>query len=83
MVELEGSRTLVPACSRKVEAGMVIRTDSERVRHSRRLVRTRSESVWTTIPSSTLREHAGTSVREPSSSTTQTRHTFTGVSVSP
>jgi predicted molibdopterin-dependent oxidoreductase YjgC len=37
-VELEGSRTLVPACSRKVEPGMVIRTDSERVRLSRRLV---------------------------------------------
>jgi predicted molibdopterin-dependent oxidoreductase YjgC len=28
----------VPACSRKVEAGMKIHTDSERVRHSRRLV---------------------------------------------
>ena len=38
VVELEGSRTLVPACSRKVEAGMVIRTDSERVRLSRRIV---------------------------------------------
>src|SRR5881392_1106906 len=38
VVELEGSRVLVPACSRKVEAGMKIRTDSERVRHSRRLV---------------------------------------------
>src|SRR5437867_3246510 len=38
VVELEGSRTLVPACSRKVEAGMVIRTDSERVRLSRRVV---------------------------------------------
>jgi len=38
VVELEGSRVLVPACSRKVEAGMQIRTDSERVRHSRRLV---------------------------------------------
>ena len=38
VVELEGSRTLVPACSRKAEAGMVIRTDSERVRLSRRLV---------------------------------------------
>jgi predicted molibdopterin-dependent oxidoreductase YjgC len=37
-VELEGSRTLVPACSRQVEAGMVIQTDSERVRLSRRLV---------------------------------------------
>ena len=38
MVELEGSRVLVPSCSRKVQPGMVVRTDSERVRHSRRLV---------------------------------------------
>jgi predicted molibdopterin-dependent oxidoreductase YjgC len=38
VVELEGSRALVPACSRKVEAGMVVKTDSERVRLSRRLV---------------------------------------------
>lgn len=38
VVELEGSRTLVPACSRKVEAGMKVRTDSERVRLSRRVV---------------------------------------------
>lgn len=38
VVELEGSRTLVPACSRKVEANMSIKTDSERVRLSRRLV---------------------------------------------
>ncbi len=38
VVELEGSRVLVPACSRPVEPGMVVQTDSERVRHSRRLV---------------------------------------------
>ncbi|GAC1505980.1 MAG: 2Fe-2S iron-sulfur cluster-binding protein [Candidatus Dormibacteraceae bacterium] len=38
VVELEGSRALVPACSRNVEAGMKINTDSDRVRHSRRLV---------------------------------------------
>ena len=38
VVELEGARTLVPACSRAVEDGMKIRTDSERVRASRRLV---------------------------------------------
>jgi predicted molibdopterin-dependent oxidoreductase YjgC len=38
VVELEGARTLVPACSRKAEDGMVVRTDSERVRTSRRLV---------------------------------------------
>src|SRR5712675_1295598 len=38
VVELEGSRVLVPACSRNVEEGMKIQTDSPRVRHSRRLV---------------------------------------------
>ena len=38
VVELEGSRVLVPACSRKVQQGMRISTDSERVRLSRRLV---------------------------------------------
>jgi len=38
VVELEGSRTLVPACSRKVEPGMEIHTDSDRVRLSRRVV---------------------------------------------
>ncbi len=38
VVEVTGSRVLVPACSRKVEAGMDIKTDSERVRHSRKMV---------------------------------------------
>jgi predicted molibdopterin-dependent oxidoreductase YjgC len=38
MVELEGARTLVPACSRIAEAEMVIKTDSERVRLNRRMV---------------------------------------------
>jgi predicted molibdopterin-dependent oxidoreductase YjgC len=38
VVEVEGSRALVPACSRRVEPGMRISTESERVRHSRRLV---------------------------------------------
>jgi predicted molibdopterin-dependent oxidoreductase YjgC len=38
VVEVEGSRTLVPSCSRPVEDAMVVRTDSERVRHSRRMV---------------------------------------------
>ncbi len=38
VVEVEGSRALAPACSRQVEPGMVVRTKSDRVRHSRRLV---------------------------------------------
>jgi predicted molibdopterin-dependent oxidoreductase YjgC len=38
MVEVEGSRTLVPSCSRKVEPGMVVRTSTARTDHSRKLV---------------------------------------------
>jgi predicted molibdopterin-dependent oxidoreductase YjgC len=38
VVELDGARTLVPACSRPAEEGMVVHTDSERVRLARRLV---------------------------------------------
>jgi len=38
VVELEGSRTLVPACSRKCENGMKVKTDSDRVRLSRKMV---------------------------------------------
>src|ERR1700693_6030701 len=38
VVEVEGSRVLVPACSRKAEPGMVVATDSERVRLSRKMV---------------------------------------------
>lgn len=38
MVEVEGSRTLVPSCSRPVEPDMVVRTRSERVDHSRKMV---------------------------------------------
>jgi predicted molibdopterin-dependent oxidoreductase YjgC len=38
VVEIEGARALAPACSRKVEPNMVIHTDSERVRLSRKVV---------------------------------------------
>jgi predicted molibdopterin-dependent oxidoreductase YjgC len=38
VVEVTGSRVLVPACSRRVEPGMTISTESERVRVSRRMV---------------------------------------------
>ena len=38
MVELEGARVLAPSCSRRVEPGMVVHTDSDRARHARRLV---------------------------------------------
>ena len=38
VVELQGSRVLVPACSRQAEAGMKIATASERVRLARKLV---------------------------------------------
>jgi predicted molibdopterin-dependent oxidoreductase YjgC len=38
VVEVEGARTLVPACARPAEPGMVVRTDSPRVRASRKMV---------------------------------------------
>lgn len=38
VVEVEGSRALVPSCSRPVEDGMVVRTRSDRVDHARRMV---------------------------------------------
>lgn len=38
VVEVEGARTLAPACSRRVEPDMAVRTDTERARHSRKLV---------------------------------------------
>jgi NADP-reducing hydrogenase subunit HndD len=38
VVEVEGSRPLVPSCSREVSEGMVVRTESPRVRNARRMV---------------------------------------------
>ena len=38
VVEVEGARVLIPSCSRKVEPGMVVHTDSPRVQTSRRMV---------------------------------------------
>jgi len=53
VVEVEGSRTLVPACSRKAEEGMKVETDSERVRLSRRMV---MELLATSVDLSTAPE---------------------------
>ncbi len=38
VVELEGARVLAPSCSRAAEPGMRVRTRSERVDHSRKMV---------------------------------------------
>ena len=38
VVELDGSRTLVPSCSRPAEEGMVVKTDTDRVDHRRKMV---------------------------------------------
>lgn len=38
VVEVEGARVLAPSCSRKAEAGMVVHTDSQRVRTARKMV---------------------------------------------
>jgi predicted molibdopterin-dependent oxidoreductase YjgC len=59
VVELEGSRTLVPACSRKVEPNMSIKTDSERVRLSRRLVLEFLASSVDLSTAPTMKAHMG------------------------
>ncbi|MHB1264330.1 MAG: 2Fe-2S iron-sulfur cluster-binding protein [Gemmatimonadaceae bacterium] len=38
VVEVEGARVLVPSCSRAVEEGMVVQSNSPRVKHARKLV---------------------------------------------
>ena len=38
VVELDGSRVLVPACSRQAEDGMVVHTQTDRAQHARKLV---------------------------------------------
>jgi len=38
VVELQGSRVLVPACARRAESGMAVQTDTPRVRTSRKMV---------------------------------------------
>ena len=67
VVEVEGARALVPACSRKVEPGMKVRTDTDRVRHSRRLVIEFLDStVDTSLASSDWHRWAGEYGADPS-----------------
>jgi predicted molibdopterin-dependent oxidoreductase YjgC len=56
VVELKGARVLVPACSRVVEPGMEVLTDSERVRTSRKLV---LELLASSVDVSTAPDFAG------------------------
>ena len=65
VVELEGSRTLVPSCSRKVEPGMVVHTDSPRVQTSRRLVLELLGSSVDLSPHPTRCATSRTTPREP------------------
>ncbi len=58
VVELEGARVLVPACARKAEEAMVVRTDSPRVRTSRRVVLELLGSSVDTSTAPSLRAHA-------------------------
>src|SRR5579871_1811351 len=58
VVELKGSRVLVPSCSRKAEQGMELWTDTERVRLARKLV---LELLGSSVDTSTapgLQRHA-------------------------
>ena len=63
-------------------AGPASETSTDEPRSSSTILRecrTRSVSVWISMPGSTLREQAGTRTREPVTSTTHTRQTLTGV----
>jgi len=65
VVEVVGSRVLVPSCSRKIEAGMQVKTDSERVLHSRKMVLEfldSSTDLSTTPEIPAWREDLGTNV---------------------
>ncbi len=56
VVEVAGARVLAPACSRKVEPGMAVQTDTERVRLSRKVV---LELLGSSVDLSTTPQAAG------------------------
>lgn len=56
VVEVEGSRVLVPSCSRKIEPGMVVKTNTDRVVHSRKMV---LEFLGSSVDLSTTPDVAG------------------------
>ncbi len=66
VVEVQGSRTLVPSCSRVAEAGMVVHTDSPRVRTSRRVVLELLASSVDTSTSPTLQAYLSRYACDPS-----------------
>ena len=67
VVEVEGSRVLAPACSRRVEPEMKVKTDTERVRHSRKLVMEfLASSVDTTLASPDWQRWMGEYTADPS-----------------
>jgi len=66
VVEVEGSRVLAPACSRRVEPEMKVKTDTERVRHSRKLVMEfLASSVDTTLASPDWHRWVGEYAADP------------------
>src|SRR5262249_16039992 len=74
-----------PYCVEYSRACGAVERSTEEPRNSSTILRanpTPGEFVWILIRGSTLREQAGTSAREPDSSRTETRQTFTGVKFS-
>ena len=71
---VSSSQSCVAAC-RIQGVGCSARSNSTRVA---RAFRTRSELVWTTMPSSAGLMHAACNTRAPATSTVQTRQTPTG-----
>jgi predicted molibdopterin-dependent oxidoreductase YjgC len=65
VVELEGARALVPACSRPVERGMTVLTDSARVHQARRVVLELLQSSLDTSTAPDLQRFAEQYTAEP------------------
>jgi predicted molibdopterin-dependent oxidoreductase YjgC len=66
VVEVSGARALVPSCSRLAEDGMEIGTDTDRVRHSRKLVVEFLASTVDIATAPTLQAYAERYGAEPS-----------------
>jgi NADH dehydrogenase/NADH:ubiquinone oxidoreductase subunit G len=76
VVEIEGSRTLVPACIRRAEPGMVVQSDSERVRRARRTILELLGSAVDTSEAPEIQAYAATYGADPGRLGDVPRRTF-------
>ena len=83
VVELEGARVLAPACARPVEPDMVVKTDSERVRHRARWSWSSSRRRRTCRRRRSPRATSSATTRGPSATGRRRRRTRTATAGAP